>query len=756
LKNTNRAFLKTALPIIGIGFLLVFINIFAACREITNEFPREQPPSLYIRTSPSRLDFGPHEETRIVTIRTNARGINIDAPDWLIVENTAEGISVTVLAYSGESQTGNITLTSIPLGYSIDLPVARFGADDVVFGGGNDIRIPVSSASASESQSGQGIENSFDGNMNTLFHSRWNNATQFPVRLSYYFNNAGVMDYFLYHTRVTGTNGNFQEVEIWVADNGSSILRKYGEFNFNGLSARVRFEPALINPTIVEFRVLSGMGGFASAAEMEFFQRSPENFDYLTIFADRSISSLKDDITREMIDKIPDMFFRDLALQIYLGIYDPTGFRVQEYRAWVHPDGQAAANRTAPYSLRDNPTGIFVRQGEELIVFAEGLQGPVSILSQDLTVGGWGTHRSYPLSMGMNRFSAAADGLIYVQYYSALGENAPRLTLHFATGAVNGFFDSQRHQREEWRRLLDAAIAPDFDLVGRFAHLTFPTESFRRFTPDGLALIDTWDDIVRLQHEFMGLYKHDRVFKNRLYAHVDYNPTSSWMYATNYRTGYSLASVNRENDSILDVNRLRTTAVWGPAHEVGHKNQVRPGVRWNGMTEVTVNIYSLHVQTSFGNRSRLHSDNVYNRAFNVLLGSGRPHRVTGDGVDVWVQLVPFWQLKLYLVDVLDQTDFYKDLFYYYMTSNFVPHGQTDGGWQLHFVRTASKIAELNLIHFFEQWGFLTPVDIGEGSGRFLITQEEIDVVKSEIAAMGFPSPPRDFTEITDESVHLFR
>ena len=46
-------------------------------------------------------------------------------------------------------------------------------------------------------------------------------------------------------------------------------------------------------------------------------------------------------------------------------------FRIANYKAYPHPDIDAAVNKTAKYSLLDNPTGIFVTAGENLVVIAD-------------------------------------------------------------------------------------------------------------------------------------------------------------------------------------------------------------------------------------------------------------------------------------------------------------------------------------------------------------------------------------------------
>ncbi|MDR0733108.1 MAG: M60 family metallopeptidase [Dysgonamonadaceae bacterium] len=618
-------------------------------------------------------------------------------------------------------------------------------------------------ATASEAQSNEGITRAYDGNLATIYHSRWS-GTSFPVTLSFMFSaSVSQIDYLVYYPRTEGSNGNFKQFELWYSLRGDGLpLIKYGDFDFEGrgLPSQLRFDTPLLNPDTIRFVVKSGENNFVSCAEMEFYQADTSlDLSFLTdIFADPACSELNPDVTAANIATIPNTFFRKLASDLLNGNYDRE-FRVQEYRAWEHPDRKAALNKTAAYSLRDNPAGIYVSQGECLMVLVgDTREQRISLLTQNLSSGGWDTQKTYPLQQGLNKIRIIADGLVYVQYYDDRGNAAPKIKINFVTGAVNGYFDSRKHQAADWQRLLDKAVAADFDVLGEFVHLTFPVSAFKKLT-DGKAYINNWDQLMIYEHEFMGLYKYlAHQFQNRMYCHADYNPEAAYMYATSYRTGYSHGTWNE----LIAQNWHRASVVWGPAHEVGHINQVRPDMKWLGMAEVTNNIYSLHVQTSFGNASRLETDNVYSQAF-ARASSGVAHQDLGS---VWYQLAPFWQLKLYLSDVLGKksgyeylADFYKDLFHYFMITSNQVAPSTDGDYQLNFVRKACDVAQLDLTEFFEFWGFLTPVnkEVDDyGSGRFIVTQTQIDALKTEIAAKKYPKPPRDFTRITDSNKNSYK
>jgi hypothetical protein len=337
----------------------------------------------------------------------------------------------------------------------------------------DDIKVPVSGGEASSFQSGSNIEKSFDGDFNTLYHSNWNNSAPdyFPITLDYFFENQESIDYFIYYPRTEGYNGRFKEVEIWVVTKDNPTYTKVMDYDFKGsaLPTRVVFDNPIENPLCIRFVVKSGVGdgqGFASCAEMEFYRRNPDNFDVLTIFSDITCSELRPGITLTDIEKISVSLYRNIALYLYNGNY-PAEFRIQEYKAWPHPDDWAKVNKTSTYSLLDNPTGISVSQGEDLIVFVGKTNGhTLSIKVQDLNKpngDGYGNASFYSLAEGMNKLKMKNKGLVYVFYHTSDYKVAPPVKIHFATGQVNGYYDSQKHQPSDWARLLNAAKDPYFD-----------------------------------------------------------------------------------------------------------------------------------------------------------------------------------------------------------------------------------------------------------------------------------------------------
>jgi hypothetical protein len=546
-----------------------------------------------------------------------------------------------------------------------------------------------------------------------------------------------------------------REFDLYVATESNPTLRKYGTYNIsddeyidNNGCFILNLPISIKSPTQISFVVKSADEDYVSCSEMIFAKKNDlymDNSKLLEFFTDLSCSQLRNDISEMYLwENLNNVLLLDMALMMIHGDYDPLGFKVQDYKAWRHPSVTAELNRTSKYSLHDNPTGIYASANEKIIAFVDDVPNnvKVSLFVQDINnkVSGY----TQELKPGINGFTSPCNGLMYVMYHTNTGtEKSVRINI--VTGSVNGYFDKNKHTKADWQKLLSNATFKHFDLVGEHAHLTFETNAFRQFTPDGLALINAYDDMVRIENDFMGLTKYSRDVKNRAYFLGVYG---SYMYATDYYMGFNVST----QKDLLNVKEFMTSSVWGPSHEMGHVNQIRPAFRWQGMTEVTNNILALTVQTSWGNESRLITSDYYNKAYASIM---TPKAAHNSKVDVFQKLVPFWQLKLYMHDVLGTTDFYKDIA---ELARKTP-SMSDGQYQLQFVKNACDVAKLDLTDFFQKWGFLTAADVvldDYGSRRFVVTQDQVDECIRYIQNKGYDKPQHEIQYITDSNINLYK
>ncbi len=744
---------------------LFFLSIlfFSSCQE---EILPPDEIEYYLEADKTSLEFDFYSQVKTVGITTNIEEDNLKvfvSDIWCSYE--LDGATLKITVGVNESSADRQTVIQLKGPKITRNILVKQGGRTINTGGLSEpVKVSVKGASVSSFQNGEGIEKSYDGDYGTIYHSSYSGSL--PITMTYTFENVSGIDYIVYYPRASGNNGIFKRITI-KADTQTASNLNLGSFDMPGTSTsyRINFPVSLVAPTKITIDVTASVGDtnnkYASCAEMEFYRKSDDEFDYTQFFTDASCSDLKEGVTQTDIDNISIEFFRQLASEIFKGQYNKE-FRTQKYEAYQHPNIDAAELKTSTYGLRDNPTGIAVAKDEEIVVLVDDTydQSPNLFVQNPLSNGIGGT--SFLLSRGINRFKAPHEGLLYVVYYTNTGSEDP-IKMNIVTGSVNGYFDNSKHTESDWTRLINAATFRHFDLKGQYATMTFETSALKQYAPDGKALIDQYDKLVYDEQEFMGLIKYNKQYKNRSHFQVMYG--DGYMHATSYHTAYHANTQSEilDVDKLIGKNMTYSETSWGPAHELGHTHQTRPGLKWIGLAEVTNNIFSAHIQTKWTGKCRLQeeaigSGNRYDKAFSEILdkadANGDPQVSYIEHEDVFCRLIPFWQLKLYMVDALGKTDFYKDVYEWVRVN---PDLSSNGACQLQFVEFACKAANLDLTYFFTKWGFLKPLNIrvaDYSATTHIVTQTMIDETKAVIAK--YPKPGRDFTRITDNNKNTYR
>ncbi|MBS2211785.1 M60 family metallopeptidase [Carboxylicivirga mesophila] len=588
----------------------------------------------------------------------------------------------------------------------------------------------------------QPLSMAFDGDLSTKYHSPWitdNPPTEFPVVITATFpDNAPSFEFIYYWPRQVGSNGRIKKgtVKVSTKDDPENFINIF-EMDYADDPAPKKIKiPAQYQDKIKKlvFDISSGVGDVVSIQEIEFYNEGI-SMDIPDAFTDKSCSAIKAGVEREALESISNSVFRNIALSLYDETYDDR--RIKTYKSYPHPSIQSSLNKTSTYGLLDNVTGIYIAQGDELLVFAEEHSDElvVRIIDHDDDKGSGFSGQNYVLKPGVNKIKAEISGLIYLLYHNNSDE---QVKVNFANGQVNGCFDIEQNTNEEWQGMLSSAVSNRIDLLGKYSHIIFNTEDLKKYTPDPTRLIEVYDSIVWLEEQFLGFYKYKRTNKSRMLFRS--SPAATYMHATSFRTEYNPSTMPK----LCDVDRLRTTDIWGPAHEVGHVNQTRPGFRWKNMAnesvlgEVSNNVYSLYVQAAFGNPSRLETQDKYMAAYNSFMVEGMKHMDATGAVDkkyFFEQLVHFWQLELYFSQVLGMEDFYKDL---HEEIRITP--DPERGVEHHeFAYLASKISGYDLISFFDLWGYDLSAD-----------------VKARIEELGYSEPSQPLHYIREALVDVYK
>lgn len=621
---------------------------------------------------------------------------------------------------------------------------------------------------------------SYDKNNETYYNSVFG-TVKYPFTITYELENGHTLNNIIYQPRTDSGNkwGMFEAftIETSTKDNPDKFER-IGNYTIPDLTTspfKIELLQPITNIKKVRFIITKSFQDRVSCAEMEFWEESKNTFNPSSIFKDELCTQLRDDITIQQINQIPDENLKGLGLALYKKDYI-SEYRLASFRPFQDPSIMAAKNKTSKYSRMDGVTGLYAEANKPLTILVGNLYDGAnpSILIQDLN-GGFNNYKTYTLKKGYNQITPTIGGLIYVinlvqDDIKLLPETeeekklitAKTIQIHFPMANVNGYFDITKNKESDWNRILQNAKYQDIDVMGKYAHLTWKVKDFQTNNTEITRTINNLDKLVYLEESLLGLVKYNKMFQNRMHFCIDYKAASP--NASDYRTVYNAGNYYAEPFCNPDRFAAR---LWGPAHEVGHCNQVRPGVKWAGMTEVTNNIMSMYVQQQFGQPSKLLNDEVngidltfYDYAKQLFGEEHKAHCLPEvDKIIRETQLVPFWKLKLYFMDVKN-TDFYPDLYEHYrITTDMNTSKDTQGILQLDFVRQVCRLTNTNLLDFFKYWGFLTPVNTtlnDYGNKRFIITQQQIDELIQEINSKNYKKAPAHLYDITEDNLSNYK
>ncbi|WP_032703251.1 M60 family metallopeptidase [Pseudomonas syringae] len=354
-----------------------------------------------------------------------------------------------------------------------------------------------------------------------------------------------------------------------------------------------------------------------------------------------------------------------------LGFGSAESHRQRQARARGHTDFQ--------------PTNIYVTEGDRLEITATSLY--MNLVSAVIGVPELETPTSYPLQRGLNVLVATNTGLLGFTNLDPLGHVVLDIT-----GQYNHvpFFRMDMTNLEWEQQMAHYSQAPVVLLTSPRAIVVVRYQSAQLYLTNPVKLMGNFDDAIRAQDGISGLIdygttewaldpsKHFYVEADRLY-----------MFATDGHMGFNGSAA---------LARLLSTAPedgWGPWHESGHQRQLSP-MTWGtgtGMTEVTVNLYSMAAQEFFLDRAT-GADSSYLPMKEYLASSLREY----DNIkEAGHKLVMLWQLRLSF-----GTSFYPQLHQRYRLMHNPPTVSDDKAQR--FIVETSLLSHLNLAEFFDRWG----------------------------------------------------
>ena len=674
-----------------------------------------------------------------------------------------------------------------------------------------DKKVPISKAVATSEQPGNEAENAIDGTTGTIWHTNWNTGTTFPVTLTITLEEISHVDYVRYTPRQDGNqNGNWNTVHVAYCPttNGTSFTN-VGKYPLNGSSKPYDFILAEggVECGQIQFTIESGYNHHAAAAEI-----TPYIIDNSKVqifepyFTDNLYTELKPEITNS--EGIEDATVKALVDNLLSDAEGYKKFRVGEYEAYMPTSTlRNMLKVSSQYNNYENPTGIYLKEGESCYVIVEGIDN----YPADLRIKNWYTNEnssSYALRNGLNYITATTEGNVFVSYYTDDFKSAPNIKAHFVNAPVQGYWDQATMTNEDWIEMLAGRASDDHTIIitrSEHAQLAYPVSAWLKHCPTNVdSTMTLYQQVQWAERDIMGLERYGKQMKNR-----------QLFYATNYgfmaaggEGAYceygSLGAIMKPDAASFDF--------WGVGHEWGHNNQVTPGFKWSGCGETTNNIYASWAQLHFtgsrdaagrptylrledersgvgeysgmrGGRMQTYFEEGIRKGVAWQLQDGPDYHgatpdtktvagqnanggsigqvtTTSRNYDHFVKLVPFWQLNLWGTLAGKCPDIIPMVIESIRTTpNYGTTYNTNGKQQINWIKLACDSTKIDLLPFFEKAGMLRPIHAyieDYGAGWNIITEEMIDKLKTYVKEQGYPAFTEEINYINAHNYHIYR
>ena len=757
------------------GYCLSLICLFISlCLYGCKDNAEESITEIFeIATEDLIQNFSKDAANVSISITTNLNVDNWEAKvtdKWLRATQFKNSLKISVDANIGSNRrTANVKVSSATKHYTIT--VTQYSASDIVIEEDIQVKPYAGKASEEETDPDRSIEHSFDNKFiadgGVPYHSKWGQSADFPVILEYYFEGNTDIDYFIYHTN--SGNGTFGKFDVYTQTKENTEYVHQGSYDFN-----MRNSPSIaslktpVKATKVKFEVHSGKNGYVSCDEMQFFKKNKKNTleeQLLTVFTDITCSEIKPDVTQEQIEALPE-FFIQTASALKDDSYNKweKEFRIREYCPYSSADEWADKLMTRKYGDLDNPTGIYVNEGDEVVVLVGDTHGQsISIqnIGEETSKGYAQTSVNgdiYPLKEGVNKLTAKQTGMLFVMYNTNIqNPDAQPIKIHIPLGGgkVCGFFSLKEHQtNEKYKELIDKADYKYFCVIGNAIILYFHHKQLKAAVPyDILSSIELWDNMIQWQQELMGI---EDVYPKQMNNHIfAISPEGGYMWASEGRIGFVYTVLG---DILRKSYLMASRNSWGPAHEIGHVHQ--GAINWASTTESSNNLFSNYTIYKFGqNCSRGTELAVPEYAANVKKATLVFRRCVENkawcdfgtdyqGEDPEMHARMNWQLWNYYHRCGYNPQFFPTLFKL-MRENRVST-QDPGENQMMYARMACRAANENLTDFFERWGFFVPISMKVnqyGTYNYIVTDAMIKETKEFMKQ--FPAPKHAFYYLED-------
>lgn len=274
-----------------------------------------------------------------------------------------------------------------------------------------------------------------------------------------------------------------------------------------------------------------------------------------------------------------------------------------------------------PHSVyyRPHSTGLYIPAGEVVKIIsdkkyqAQKLKAQIGLHDDDLASGadhlvriGFDLTRNFELNQDTTRIYSPYGGLLMVNISDTTKLKSISLKV---IGAVNApYFKLGVTDDSTWNQTIKNYPAPWAELATDKIVFAVPAERIRQLK-NPTALMKFYDQVMDADAD-LRMIDRERLYPERII--VDQQVAFGALFTTPAKI---VAPNDDESTGImLNKEQIETKGSWGIFHELGHRHQFHD-LDFDGLGEVTVNLYSMYVYDQLLNLGKYHNqDNIPSRA----------------------------------------------------------------------------------------------------------------------------------------------
>jgi hypothetical protein len=361
-------------------------------------------------------------------------------------------------------------------------------------------------------------------------------------------------------------------------------------------------------------------------------------------------------------------------------------------------------------------TGLYVPPGEKVVIYLEAedstrrLAAQIGVHSDDLTDNTSLTREPFDLTRHFELKSGRTE--IYSPYGGALLLNIPNTTsLKMLRVRVEGAVQAPRFELgktsvAEWQKTIRQYPAPWAELVSSNISLTVPSARIRTLD-DPTKVLLFWDDVLATDAKLAAVTA-PRGHPERIIVDQQL-PDWAYMFAAPNRV---VVPNDESTAHMLDADYMWKNGSWGHFHELGHLHQFR-GIDFSGLTEVTVNLYTIYVFDKLLHRGLYEHNHERLRSKQQVTEEMRKYLADSPSFEKW-KADPYLALAMY-VQLIDAFG-WAPIEQVYRQYRQLPRSQypaTEAAKRDYWFTAISTATRRNLAPFFAQW----KVPVGEEAAK---------------------------------------